>query len=160
VELSALVSRGFTIDASIGYLDAYYTSIEPQAVVAANPFQLGTNEGSSLPKTPKWKFNLSPRFETATDGGGKVVLLADYTYSSSLRNDTEGTLLLNRPSVEQVNASVAYHAQEERWNLTLGAMNLTNERYLVTGQAQIAGGQIYGTWNRPREWYVRLGVKY
>jgi iron complex outermembrane recepter protein len=30
----------------------------------------------------------------------------------------------------------------------------------VTGQAQVAGGQIYGTYSRPAEWYARLGVKF
>ncbi|MBK9252759.1 MAG: TonB-dependent receptor [Proteobacteria bacterium] len=159
VELSAIVGDGLTLDASVGYLDARYTSVDAQAVVAANPFQQGITRGSSLPKTPKWKFNLSPRYEVKAPSGGKIVFLADYTRSSSLRNDTEGTYLLNRPSVSLVNASVAYHAQDGRWNLTGGAMNVTNERYLVTGQAQIAGGQIYGTWNRPREWYVRLGYE-
>jgi len=33
-------------------------------------------------------------------------------------------------------------------------------RYIGTGQAQIAGGQIYGTYNRPAEWYARLGFKF
>ena len=88
-----------------------------------------------------------------------VVLLADYTYSTSLRNDTEGTILLNRPKTQLLNASIGYRAQDDVWNITAGAMNLTNERYLVTGQAQIAGGQIYGTWNRPVEWYARVGFK-
>ncbi len=43
---------------------------------------------------------------------------------------------------------------------TLGATNLLDERYLVTGQAQIAGGFIYGTYSRPAEWYVRVGVEF
>jgi iron complex outermembrane receptor protein len=30
----------------------------------------------------------------------------------------------------------------------------------VTGQAQIAGGQIYGTYSRPAEWYVRVGFSF
>ena len=42
----------------------------------------------------------------------------------------------------------------------LDARNLTDERYLVTGQAQFAGGQAYGTYSRPREWYARLNVNF
>jgi hypothetical protein len=34
-----------------------------------------------------------------------------------------------------------------------GGTNLLDERYLITGQAQIGGGQIYGTFGRPEEWY-------
>ena len=31
--------------------------------------------------------------------------------------------------------------------------------YITTGQAQIAGGVIFGTYNRPREWYLALHVR-
>ncbi len=48
---------------------------------------------------------------------------------------------------------------EERFSIALFGTNLTDDRYLITGQAQIAGGQIYGTYNRPREWYLMLQVR-
>ena len=91
---------------------------------------------------------------------GRLIFLADYTHSTGLKNDTEGTFLLDRPSVDTINGSIQYIAPNDHWNLTVGGTNLTNDRYLVTGQAQIAGGQIYGTYNRPVEWYARLGVKF
>jgi iron complex outermembrane receptor protein len=43
---------------------------------------------------------------------------------------------------------------------TLGGTNLTDKRYVTTGQPQIAGGVIFGTYNPPREWYATLGMKY
>jgi iron complex outermembrane receptor protein len=89
-----------------------------------------------------------------------VILLADWTHTTKMRNDTEGSILLIRPSTDTVNASITYQAPEKKWSLTAGAINLTNERYLVTGQAQLAGGQIYGTYNRPVEWYVRVGFEF
>ncbi len=159
IEAVAAPTDGFTITSSIGYIDAYYTSVDGPAQVAPNPFQLGVNAGSALPKAPHWKVNVSPRYEVAV-GSGKVVLLADWTHTSGMRNDTEGTVLLLRPTTDMVNASIQYKAPEDRWNLTVGGTNITNERYLVTGQAQIAGGQIYGTYNRPSEWYVRLGFDF
>ena len=42
----------------------------------------------------------------------------------------------------------------------VGGTNITDERYLVTGQFQAAGGEIYGTYSRPAEWYARPGVKF
>ena len=170
VEVVAAPGGGFTLDGSIGYIDAHYSYIcgeggvirpfcnANSAFVAPNPFQLGVKAGDDLPKSPHWKINLSPRFETAL-GSGKIVLLADWTHTTSLRNDTEGTLLLIRPTTDIINASLTYKAAEH-WELTVGGTNLTDERYLVTGQAQIAGGQIYGTYSRPAEWYARLGFKF
>jgi iron complex outermembrane receptor protein len=77
-----------------------------------------------------------------------------------MKNDTEGSYLLDRPSTDQVNASVTYYEPQGKWNATVGGTNLSDERYLTTGQAQLAGGQVYGTYSRPREWYARIGVKF
>lgn len=171
VEALAQTDSGFSVQGSIGYLDAQYTYIcgeagnfQPfclanSAYVAPNPFQQGVYAGAPLPKAPHWKMNISPRFETAV-GSGKVVLLADWTHTTGMRNDTEGTILINRPATDMVNASITYRAPEDKWSLTLGGTNLTNERYLVTGQSQIAGGQIYGTYSRPTEWYARVGFEF
>ena len=159
IEAVAAPMQGFTINASAGYLDAYYTSVDGPAQVAANPFQAGVVAGSALPKAPHWKINVAPRVEVPV-GAGKVVMLADWTHTTGMRNDTEGTYLLRRPATDIVNASIQYQAPDNHWNLTVGGTNLTNERYLITGQAQIAGGQIYGTYSRPAEWYVRLGFEF
>jgi iron complex outermembrane recepter protein len=156
LELTGAITEQFSLAASFGYTDAEYEAVLAPAVVAPNPLQAGVFVGADLPKTPKTKFNLSPRFELPVSGGAAVVLLADYTRIGKNWNDTERTYLLQRPATDLVNASVGYRSAEGNWDLTLGGTNLTDDRYLVTGQAQIAGGQIYGTYNRPREWYLTL----
>jgi len=159
LEVNTVLTDGFTLAASIGYTDTEYTSVLPQSVVAPNPFQEGVFVGAELPKTPKSKFNLSPRYEIALAGGAAVVLLADYTRVGKLWNDTERTLLLEREASDLINASIAYQAEGGKWDVTLGGTNLSDERFLTTGQAQIGGGLIYGTYNRPREWYLMLHVR-
>ncbi|WP_170234866.1 TonB-dependent receptor [Croceicoccus sediminis] len=158
VEAVVAPSYGLTINASLGYTDATYTDVLPPAQVAPNPFQAGTFVGADLPKSPDWKFNLTPRYEFDV-GGGSIALLADYTYTSRMWNDSERTLLLERPSVHMLNANATYDAPSGGWSLTAGVTNILNERYIVTGQSQAFGaGMIYGTWSRPSEWYLRLGV--
>jgi iron complex outermembrane recepter protein len=160
LEVTAAPTDALTINASIGHLNAKYTNVLAPARVAANPFQAGVFAGGELPKTPKWKFNVSPRYQVNLGNGGKVILLADYTHTSSLWNDTERAFLLKRGATDIVNGSISYKEPGEHWDVTLGMTNITNERYLVTGQAQIAGGQFYGTYSRPREWYAKLGLKF
>jgi iron complex outermembrane recepter protein len=160
IEVVAAPARGLTLNASVGYLDAKYTSVLAQAQVAPNPFQAGVFAGATLPKSPKWKFNFSPRYELEMGNGGKIVLLADYTHSSSLWNDTERAFFLKRPATDLLNGSITYKEPNEHWDVTLGMTNITDERYLVNGQAQIAGGEFYGTFSRPREWYAKLGLKF
>ncbi|MGV3511764.1 MAG: TonB-dependent receptor [Novosphingobium sp.] len=159
VEVVAAPTDGFLINASVGYTDAYYTAVLAGAQVAANPFQAGVFPGADLPKTPKWKFNVSPRYELSMGGDAKLVVLADWTHTTSLWNDTERAFLLQRGPTDIVNGNITYKSGNH-WDLTLGMTNITDERYLVTGQAQIAGGQFYGTYSRPREWFARLGVEF
>ncbi len=162
VELVAAPTHGLTINAAIGYLDAKYTRVDAGAQVAPSTGVFGNYgvvPGATLPKTPKFKFNVSPRYEVELGNGGSVIFVGDYTHTTKLKNDTEGYFLLMRPATDVVNASVQYKATEN-WGITLGGTNLTDERYLVTGQAQFAGGQAYGTYSRPREWYARLNVNF
>lgn len=160
VELTAAPTDALTITASVGYLDAKYTSVDGPAQVAPNPFQAGVFAGANLPKTPKWKFNISPRYEVTLGNEGKVIFLADYTHSAKLDNDTERAFLLARPATDVLNGSITYKDPGEHWDVTLGMTNITDERYLTNGQAQIAGGLFYGTFSRPREWYAKLGFKF
>jgi iron complex outermembrane receptor protein len=146
----------------VGYTDAYYTRLDPAVAVTSGPnaLQAGALVGSVLPKTPKWKVNFSPRYEFKLGNGGHVTVLGDYTYISSQTNNVERTLVLNRPGISIVNASISYSDPSEKYTLTFGGTNLTNERYVTSGSAIPAFGAIVGSYNRPVEWYARLGFKF
>ncbi len=141
-----------TLSAGVGYTHAEYTEL--------SPFVTGVTLNSSLPKTPEWKLTLSPQYRLDLGDHGDVLLSADYTHATSMFNDTENTALLARPATDMLNASITYRAPDKNWELAVGATNLTNERYLTTGQGQIAGGVTYGTYNRPREWSVTGRVNF
>ena len=163
VELVAKPLSVLTINSSVGYTDSRYTFLDPavQVTSAPNSFQLGATVGGSLPKTPRWKLNLSPRLDLPVgDSGAEIALLGDLTYTSKQRNNVEGTLLLNRPSTTILNASVIFTAPEGRYTLTLGGTNLTDKRYVTSGSSIPASGVIDGTFSRPREWYARIGFKF
>lgn len=135
-----------TLSSGLGYTHARYTEL--------SPFVTGVTLDSRLPKTPAWKFTFSPQYRIGLGEHGDLLLSADYTRTSSLFNDTENTPLLKRPATDVVNASITYKAPGDGWELAFGATNLTDERYLTTGQNQVAGGVTYGTYSRPREWYL------
>jgi len=159
IEVVAAPVDGLTLNGSVGYVDAYYTDVLPGAAVAPNPIQAGVFEGADLPKTPKWKFNLSPRYRLRLGNGGSLVALVDYTHTTSIWNDTERAYLLRRPAVDSLNASLTYRAPSGHWELTVGGTNLTDDRYIISGGVQ-AAGLIFGTYNRPTEWYARLGLEF
>jgi iron complex outermembrane recepter protein len=151
-EFQARPIPDLTLSAGVGYTHARYTSL--------SPFVTGVTLNSRLPKTPEWKFTFNPQYRIGLGGSGDVMLSADYTHTSPLFNDTENSTLLARPATDMVNTSITYRTPAKNWELACGVTNLTKERYLTTGQGQIAGGVTYGTYNRPREWNVTGRVKF
>lgn len=162
VELVAQPVEAFTLNASVGYLDAYYTQLDPAVAVTSGPdaLQAGAIIGGPLPKTPEWKINISPRLELPMGNGGKIVLLGDWTHTTKIWNNVERTFSLLRPKVDIINASISYTDPSERYTLTLGGTNLTGERYLASGTSIPASGVISGSYNRPAEWYARIGFEF
>jgi len=150
IEFQGLLTDRFTLTAAAGYVDAKYTRVEPQT---------GLTTDFDLPKTPDLTFTIGPRYTMPLGNGGRLTLDADYSYTAALFNDTANTPLLRRPATDIVNASITYTAPTGNWDLVLGGTNLTDERFLITGQDQSAGGQIYGTYNPPRQWFVTFRVR-
>jgi len=146
-----LLGTHFALNANMGYMDAYYTEV--------NQFAEATT-GRELPKTPKFKVSLSPEAHTKLGNGATLRLGVDYTFTSEMYNDVQNTALLARPKVDMVNASSSLVAPNGKVTFTIGGSNLTDKRFITTGQPQIAGGVVYGTYNAPREWYATIGVKY
>ncbi len=163
LEVVAAPIDGLTLNASMGYISAEFTRLDAAALVNASAIagvQAGIFVGAPLPKTPDFKFNFSPRYEAKLGNGGSLVFIADWTHSAEVWNDIARTLATRRPSHDIVNGAITYKAPEEHWSLTLGGTNLTDKRYFTSGGANLAAGGIFGTYNRPREWYAKLGFNF
>jgi iron complex outermembrane receptor protein len=150
LELQSIVSDHFSLSSSVGYIDAYYTQISPYAIATTGPV---------LPKTPRWKAALSPDVHTRVGNGGTLRLGVDYTFTSKMFNDVQNTALLSRPDVDMIDSSASYVSPSGKVTFAVGGTNITNKRYITTGQPQFAGGVVFGTYNAPREWYATFGVK-
>jgi iron complex outermembrane receptor protein len=151
LEVQSLLTSHFSLNGNIGYLSAKYTEISQFAQATT---------GSSLPKTPRLKFSLSPDVHTRLSNGATLRFGVDYTHTSQMYNDVENTPLLARPKVDMFNASSSIVSPDGRVTFTIGGTNLTDRRYVTTGQDQVAGGVVFGTYNPPREWYATIGYKY
>ena len=151
LEFQGLLTEQFTIASSIGYTDAYYTRIDPRTV--------GTQLSSSLPKTPDLTFNISPTYKWRLANEAQLTFNVDYTHTAALYNDALNTPLLKRPDSENINASVTFTGSSGAWDLVIGGTNLSDDRYITTGQDQSAGGVIFGTYNPPRQWFAAVRVR-
>jgi iron complex outermembrane receptor protein len=150
LEFEAVPADWLQLNGGVGYTDAGYRSIS----AAAAPVTVD----SSLPNAPKWTANAGATVRVLETDGGRLSLRADWTYRGSHFKDAVNTPQLRQKGVGLWNASATFELDNQHGSVSLGVSNLTNERPLVTGYADLGGaGNIYGIFARPREWFLQVG---
>jgi iron complex outermembrane receptor protein len=164
-EAEAVLGNGFVLNSAFGYTNAKYTSLnnvlDNGAPLTLDSCPLRTsdpNDVCDLPKTPRYKFYFGPQYTHALAGGSSITVGADYTYTAKLFNDLGNEELLKRDATNVVNASITYAAPDDKWSLTFGGTNLSDERYVVSGQNQGGVAVIDAVYSRPREWFGTFRV--
>ncbi|MEI9965989.1 MAG: TonB-dependent receptor [Caulobacteraceae bacterium] len=176
-EAEAVLGGGLSFSAAAGYTNARYTRIAAGVGDNGNDITLNScpeyavlypygdprayvNHQCSLPKTPKFKFMLSPQYVADLGHAGELQFNLDWTYTTELFNDLGNSIALRRPNTNVVNASVTYRPKDGHWDATVGGTNLTDERYVVSGQWQGGISVVDANYSPPREWYATLRFRY
>ena len=173
LELQSVFDNGFSLGVNAGYMDAYYSKLEPcLQYINCDPTQgsaydtvfggfnkNGPNE-TKLPKTPKYKINVNPSYQFNLSDGSSVLLTMDYTHTASMENTAPNVPLLKRKATDLVNASVHWTPASGKYELSAGGTNLTNDRYIHVGSVNAAAGEIVGSYSAPRMWYVTARVNF
>jgi iron complex outermembrane receptor protein len=163
LETNWIIGGGFSLAATGAFTDAYYTYLAPginAGQSCVQPFEGCITMSSLLPKTPRWKYSVSPTYKTGLPNGGSARLGLDFTHTSMIANDAINTSLLMRPDTNILGVSLTYASPDERYELTVGGTNITDDRFLTTGNQDTTASIIYGTYNPPAEWYVTGRVKF
>ena len=155
VESQADMGNGLSMVASVGFIDARYTRLNN---VADNGVPITLDY--KLPKTPKWKFYFGPQYVMNVPMGGELQLNMDYSHISSVYNDLGNTPELKRPPTDMLDASVTYRLPGDKYSVSVGGTNLTDERNIISGQNQGGIAEVFGVYNAPREWYATLRAEY
>ena len=155
-EVQTVINANLSFNGSLGYIHARYSRVAPG--VGDNGVNITT--AFSLPKTPELKINFGPQLQFDLSNGGRIQINADYTRTSAMFNDLGNTALLARPVVNDFNMSATYRAPKDRWELTVGGTNLSDQRYVVTGQNQGGVAVVFATYNRPREFFATLRTRW
>jgi iron complex outermembrane recepter protein len=148
-EFVLVPTDGLNLAATFGYIDAKYTQRDA-----------GTILGDKFVNTPKFAASFNVDYTIPLKSGASVLAHVDYSHKSSIARDGENTPELITPPTDVIGALVSYRAASESWHADAGVTNLTDQRFIVSGQNQSGVGYIGGTYNRPREWYVRVGFKF
>jgi iron complex outermembrane recepter protein len=185
LELKSVIGKGLAINFSGSYIDAYYTYVNPNANIPQYALPDGSNVcpatalvgepphpvcavipagvtqlDAKLPKTPKYKLALWPSYDYTLTNSATLRFLADYTYTAEMFNDALNTPELRRPPTHMFDASIHYISADNLYDVAVGGTNLTDERYIITGSPNYGAGEVGGSYNEPREWYLQLTMKF
>ena len=150
IELLARLADGLNLRAGYSYIDAEYDEItDPNATTDIN---------DEFPNTPENSFNISLDYNIDLSNGGLLLLHADYNWKDDHFNDAVNTPLLFQEAFGLLGASATYTGPNDRWSVTAGVTNITDEIFLFSGFSQPGVGFIEGTFDRGREWF--LNAKY
>jgi iron complex outermembrane recepter protein len=159
VEVQAAPVDGLELTASLGYLDAKYKTIRQSAAIIVAPEQR-IDTSTELPNAPEWQVMLAAQYTASLGEHGSLEFRADWRYSSSVENDAQNSVFLAQDAYNTLNLSAGYTDPSDRWTLRVFVDNVTDERYIVSGDSNYGIGFHEANFNRPREWGATLSVNF
>ena len=153
LELVAAPLAGLELAYNLGYLDAKYRRINASPALVSTPEQQITTD-TRLAKTPRTQQNVAIDYRISPGAWGVVQLHADWQFTADTYNDAQNSMYLFQKAYNLGNASIAYEPASERWSLRVFVDNVTDKRYIVSGDSNYGIGFHEAEFNRPREWGI------
>ena len=162
-----MFDNGLSLGLAAGYMDAYYTYLNPCLFYVNCVASQGSQYVRGLAASPtaanprrrtEAKATFSPTYDFRVPNGGMVRLQADYTYVAHLFNDGPNTIQLERDATNTQRGH-SLHRTGERYEFIVGATNITDDRYITVGQTNYAAGEVVASYNPPRMWYFTIRAK-
>lgn len=150
---------GLEFNANVGYLDAGYTDIRANPALVSTPEQV-IDTNTRLPNAPEWQGTISGSYTHELNSGAEIDIRSDLRFSSFVANDAQNSRFLNQPAYQVWGASAGFRSSDGSWNARVFVENITNERYIVSGDSNFGIGFHEANFNRPREWGVTLGFNF
>ncbi len=153
-ELTWIPTDAVLINAAIGYIDAQYDKTSEQAQAA------GIDTDDKFVLTPEWSGSLGISYRIDLSNGASLTPRIDGTYKSEMEFEANNTQYTRENGYTAWNATLRYAAPGEKWNVTVGVENLTDELYKVGGDANSVIGYENVIYARPRNWYIAAELEF
>ncbi len=128
-----------TFTGSLGYIDAKF--LKYIANIASVPTDVAAFR--KVQNTPAWTGNASLTYAMPL-GDGRVDLTGGMSFKSTTNNFEVANPFLDQPAYHLFDASLVYHAPDNRWTIGVFGKNLANVRYKTSGYAFVAGNATTG----------------
>lgn len=153
LELNALITSNLLLDLGYGFNDAEYEQINQVPGLS-----LTIDDSASLVNTPENTFNIGLQYSIPF-GANEVALRADYAFTDDIFNDAQNSPFLFQESYSVLNARVTVSIGESI-DVSFFGDNLTDERYIESGDSNFGLGFHEANFNRPREYGATLRYRF
>ncbi len=157
-EATALPFDSLELGFTLGYTDAEYSSVAPLDPLVSPELQV--LEDNALPNTPEWSLSAYAAHTAEISSRAEVRSRVDWNYTSRIENDAQNSRFLTQEGVSLINGSIGLHDLDSGLSVTAFVKNLTNRRYIISGDSNFGIGFHEANFNEPREWGVTLRFEY
>jgi len=145
---------GLHLDASVGLTDARFTQLDASVQ--------GLTLDSKFVFISKWTVSGSVEQDFHLPNNSMVIPRLDWSYRSGFFTNANGidTPVLYQPGYSVFNASTRWQSPTKVYTLTAGVDNLTDNKYRTFGDYQSAFGFYMQSFDRGRQYYVKVGFSF
>lgn len=154
-ELFAEPVDGFTIDASLSYLDFGYYEITPSPNFPGADAAVGLDDVN--PFVSKWQWSIGVQYVVDLPDGATFTPRIDAAYQSKYYTDPNNGPNNLIDGYTLANARLTYKTADRGWEASLAVTNLFDKYYYSSYNDNVAfNGLVFGAPGRPREYLATL----
>lgn len=146
-EFTYLPTPSWLIEGGFGYVDAEYDEL-------GSGVSSGITVDSRFPRIPEVTANISASYIQSFTSGSSL----SYRVDASFRSDSEGTVQNDSQAFQDdysiVNTALTYNSSNEKWRLSAGVTNLTDEEFTLSVNVNQRLGYAEAAFARGREFYI------
>lgn len=156
-ELTARPVDGLDIDGSVSYLDAKWKRLAPTVIGDPLTRPNGVFLDDPATSAPKWKASAGIQYRADLGSSGSLTPRVDYSYTGRRFQSRSTFTPYYLPGYSLVNANLTWRDKNEKFAVTLEALNLTKEYYYTARFDALffPTGTTFSTVGRPREFVLR-----
>ncbi len=152
VELTWVPTPQLLVDFSLGFLDAKYEKIE------GNNTEITLDD--ELVRTPDYSATLGASYLINLSNEATLKTRLDIVSKGETHFEPNNSIATFEDGYTTVNVNAAYTSPLSDWVLRVGIDNLSNEKYLVAGDANNSLAYDLGVFARPRNYYISTEFKF
>lgn len=154
IELETIINPfdGLYLEASYGYTDAAYTEIDAEASLVT--------VDDSFDHVPEHTFAAAINKEFNLSNGGAIIARVDTSYWTEYANDPDNSPEIFTPDTFLANASLKWLAPSDKYSVSVGVKNLTDNEYLQSGYLADTIGTSDVIFDRGRQFFVNARANF